>query len=104
MYRSQEIIQIFGEYNLPEEITKYILAFERQLLFENSIHEWLYMSHLTRLEKCKRFFYDDFNDTFLREINDIGGNFITLKKYKLKLWNIKRRIKMDSLYLNTLRY
>jgi coproporphyrinogen III oxidase len=62
MYRSQEIIKVFNEYNLPEEISKYILALERQLLFENSIYEWLHFSHLTKLEKCKRFFYEDFNE------------------------------------------
>ena len=92
MYRSQEILQIFNEYNLPEEISKYILYLERQLLFENSIYEWLHFSHLTKLEKCKRFFYEDFTDLFLQEIQDIGGNFITLKKNKLRLGYSKRKI------------
>jgi len=104
MYRSQEIIKVFNEYNLPEEISKYILYLERQLLFENSIYEWLHFSHLTKLEKCKRFFYEDFNDIFLQEIKDIGGNFITLHRYKLRLWDIKRKNRVYGNYLNSLRY
>ena len=104
MYRSQEIIKLFDKCNLPHEITKYILDLERQLLFENSIHEWLYMSHLVKLEKCKRFFYEDYNDLFLQEIKDIGGNFITLHRYKLRLWDIKRHNRTYGNYLNSLRY
>jgi hypothetical protein len=104
MYRSQEIIKVFNEYNLPQEISKYILSLERQLLFENSIYEWLHLSHLTKLEKCKRFFYEDFNDLFLQEIKDIGGNFITLHRYKLRLWDIKRKNRTYGNYLNSLRY
>ena len=104
MYRSQEILQIFNEYNLPEEISKYILNLERQLLFENSIYEWLHFSHLTKLEKCKRFFYEDFNDLFLQEIQDIGGNTLTLQRYRLRLWDIKRKNRTYGNYLNSLRY
>jgi hypothetical protein len=104
MYRSQEIIKLFDKCNLPHEITKYILDLERQLLFENSIYEWLYMSHLVKLEKCKRFFYEDYNDLFLQEIKDIGGNTFTLQKYKLRLWDIQRNNRVYGNYLNSLRY
>ena len=104
MYRSQEILQIFNEYNLPEEIIKYILNLERQLLFENSIYEWLHFSHLTKFEKCKRFFYEDFNDIFLQEIQDIGGNTLTLQRYKLRLWDIKRKNLEYGASLNSVRY
>tara|TARA_B100000674_G_scaffold470616_1_gene458578 strand:- start:285 stop:599 length:315 start_codon:yes stop_codon:yes gene_type:complete len=104
MYRSSEIIQIFNEWNLTEDITKFILEIERQLLFQESFHDWLCFSRIAKREKFKRFFYDDNNILFLQEIKEIQGNFNNLKKYKLQLWNIHRENQSYSIYLNSIRY
>ena len=101
MYRSQEIIRIFDEWNLPESISNYILEIERQLLFQESISNWLCFSRIAKREKFKRFFYEENNILFLQEIKDIQGDFNELKKYKLKLWNIQRE---NQSYANTLNY
>ena len=104
MYRSQEIIQIFNEWNLTEDISKFILEIERQLLFPESISNWLCFSRIAKREKFKRFFYEDNNILFLQEIKEIQGNFNNLKKYKLQLWNIHRENQSYSIYLNSIRY
>ena len=85
MYRSQEIIQIFNEYNIHEYITEYILEIERQILFRESIYYWLHLSKIAQQSKMKRFFYDENNELFLKEIIDIRGDFDILKKQKLRL-------------------
>ena len=43
MYRSQEIIQILHQFNLPEVIMNTILDLERQQSFNDSLYEWLYL-------------------------------------------------------------
>ena len=48
MYRSQEILQIFNELNIPEPISKYILEYERKLLFNKSLHNWIYLSQIAK--------------------------------------------------------
>ena len=78
MYRSQEIIQIFNEYNIHEYITEYILEIERQILFRESIYYWSYCKKISQ-PKMKRFFYDENNELFLKEIIDIQGDFDILK-------------------------
>tara|TARA_B110000967_G_C18691254_1_gene463118 strand:- start:355 stop:669 length:315 start_codon:yes stop_codon:yes gene_type:complete len=104
MYRSQEIIQIFHKYNIPDEITKYILVIERQLLFENSWRSWIHISQLIKSAKCKRFFYEENNDFFLQEIRDIKGSFIILKENKEKIQMIKQNNHNYSNYLRSVRY
>ena len=103
MWRSREIIRTLSVH-LPPDIIQYILSMERNILFERHLYQWIYFGQLFHNEKSKRFFHQDLKNIFLKEIIDIGGNFVTLKKYKLKLWNYNYKNKMDSLYLNTLRY
>ena len=104
MYRSQEILQIFNELNIPEPISKYILEYERKLLFNESLHNWMYLSQIAKRVKFKRFFYEENNILFLQEIRDINGNIENLKKYKLKLWNIQKKNQYYAIYLKSLRY
>tara|TARA_Y100000817_G_scaffold211433_1_gene165980 strand:- start:616 stop:930 length:315 start_codon:yes stop_codon:yes gene_type:complete len=104
MYRSQEILQIFNELNIPEPISKYILEYERKLLFKESLHNWMYLSQIAKRVKFKRFFYEENNILFLQEIRDINGNIDNLKKYKLKLWNIQTKNQYYAIYLKSLRY
>ena len=104
MYRSQEILQIFNELNIPEPISKYILEYERKLLFNESLHNWTYLSQIAKRVKFKRFFYEENNILFLQEIRDINGNLDNLKKYKLKLWNIQTKNQYYAIYLKSLRY
>ena len=104
MYRSQEILQIFNELNLPEYLSKYILEYERKLLFKESLHNWMYLSQIAKRSKFKRFFYEENNILFLQEIRDINGNIDNLKKYKLKLWNIQKKNQYYAIYLKSLRY
>ena len=104
MYRSQEILQIFNELNIPEPISKYILEYERKLLFKESLHNWMYLSQIAKRAKFKRFFYEENNILFLQEIRDINGNIENLKKYKLKLWNIQKKNQYYAIYLKSLRY
>ena len=104
MYRSQEILLIFNELNIPEPISKYILEYERKLLFKESLHNWMYLSQIAKRSKFKRFFYEENNILFLQEIRDINGNIENLKKYKLKLWNIQKKNQYYAIYLKSLRY
>ena len=56
MYRSQEIINILYQFDIPEIITKRILDYERQQSFNDSIYEWLYLPKVVKEAKMKRFF------------------------------------------------
>ena len=104
MYRSSEIIEILSKKNLPEEIIKHILSYERILLFNKSIYQWLSISYQFHTERMKLLFYLDIKSNFVNEIKDINGDFDYLKQYKSKIYDIKLKNKNDSLYLNSLRY
>ena len=103
MRRSQEIIITLSKY-LPTDIIQYILSMERKILFERNIYQWIYFSQLFHTEKYKRLFHPDLKDIFLREIKDIQGSFVILKRNKEKLWSIKRENKIYSNYLRSVRY
>ena len=77
---------------------------ERKILFERNIYQWIYFSQLFHTEKYKRLFHQDLKDIFLREIKDIQGSFVILKRNKEKLWSIKRENKIYSNYLRSVRY
>lgn len=104
MYRSSEIIEILSKKNLPEEIIKHILSYERILLFNKSIYQWLSISYQFHTERMKLLFYLDIKSNFVNEIKDINGDFDYLKQYKSKIYDIKLKNKNDALYLNSLRY
>jgi hypothetical protein len=103
MRRSQEIIITLSKY-LPTDIIQYILSMERKILFKRNIYQWIYFSQLFHTEKYKRLFHQDLKDIFLREIKDIQGSFVILKRNKEKLWSIKRENKIYSNYLRSVRY
>lgn len=103
MRRSHEIIITLSKY-LPTDIIQYILSMERKILFERNIYQWIYFSQLFHTEKYKRLFHQDLKDIFLREIKDIQGSFVILKRNKEKLWSIKRENKIYSNYLRSVRY
>lgn len=104
MYRSQEIIQIFHKFNIPDEISKEILRLEREWLFKKSWKQWLHLSCLIKEAKCRRFFYEENNDFFLQEIRDIQGSFAILKNNKEKIRIIKRNNLNYGNYLRSVRY
>ena len=104
MYRSQEIIQLFSQIYIPQDITKYILNIERNLLYKKSIHQWIRSSKLFHKTQKQKFFYEEIKNTFLNEIKEINGNMIYLKKYKCKLYKIKCENKISTLYINSLRF
>jgi hypothetical protein len=103
MRRSQEIIITLSAH-LPPDIIRYILSMERKILFKRNIYQWIYFSQLFHTEKYKRLFHQDLKDIFLREIKDIQGSFVILKRNKEKLWSIKRENKIYSNYLRSVRY
>jgi hypothetical protein len=103
MRRSQEIIITLSKY-LPTDISKYILSIERKILFEKNIHQWIYFSQLFHAEKYKRLFHQDLKDIFLKEIIDIQGSFVILKRNKEKYVLRERENHIYSNYLNSLRY
>ena len=112
MYRSQEILQIFSKIYLsqniiiylPQDIIKYILHYERDILYEKSIYQWIKTSEIFHKFQKQKFFYEDIKNTFLKEIQDINGNFDYLKKYKSKIFKIKKENQICMLYLNSVRY
>jgi len=104
MYRSQEIIQIFYQISLPQDIIKYILQIERNLLYKIFINQWIRSSKLFHNTQKQKFFYENIKNTFLNEIKEINGNMIYLKKYKCKLYKIKCENKISMLYINSLRF
>ena len=85
MYRSSEIIEILSKKNLPEEIVKHILSYERILLFNKSIYQWLSISYQFHTERMKLLFYLDIKSNFLNEIYDINGDFEKYQEYECKL-------------------
>lgn len=104
MYRSQEIIQLFSQIYLPQDITKYILNIERNLLYKKSIYQWIRISKLFYKTQKQKFFYEEIKNSFLNEIHEINGNMIHLKKYKCMLYKIKQENKISMLYVNSLRF
>lgn len=104
MYRSDEIIQLFSEKNLPKDIIQYILQIERYLIYKYNIKQWIRFSKIFHNHQKKKFFYEDIKSSFLNEIHEIKGSFKALKRYKYRMYKIKYDNKMYSLYLNTLRY
>ena len=104
MNRSQEIIQIFSQFNLPSDITKYILHTERDILYKKTLYQWIKNSEIFHIIQKQKFFYEDIKNTFLNEIHEINGNMIYLKKYKCKLYKIRQENKISMLYINSLRF
>ena len=104
MYRSDEIIQLFYDLNLPKEITKYILILERQNLFNKSLNEWIYFSNKAKKNKFERLFCDINNDYFLNEIKKIRGDFKILKDHLINIHNNNIQNQIDKRYLNSIRY
>tara|TARA_B100001248_G_scaffold253366_1_gene230547 strand:+ start:1102 stop:1416 length:315 start_codon:yes stop_codon:yes gene_type:complete len=104
MYRSQEIMKLFYQKSLSQDIIKYILQIERNLLYKKSIHQWIKSSKLFHDTQKQKFFYDEIKNTFLNEIKEINGNMIYLKKYKCKLYKIRQENKISMLYINSLRF
>ena len=104
MYRSNEIIKFFSEKNLPKDIIQYILQIERYLIYKYNIKQWIRFSKIFHNHQKKKFFYEDIKSSFLNEIHEINGNFVSLKQYKSKIYKIKYDNKMYSLHLNSLRY
>jgi len=104
MYRSQEIIKLFIQKNLPQDIIYYILHLERKLIFQRQIFQWIYFSELFYNEMSKKFFYNDLKHTFINEIKEINGNTNYLKKYCKKLYHINKESKISMLYVNSLRF
>ena len=104
MNRSQEIIQIFSQFYLPHDITKYILCIEREFLYKKTLYQWIKITEIFHNTQKQKFFYEDIKNTFLNEIHEINGNMIYLKKYKCKLYKIKQENKISMLYINSLRF
>ena len=104
MYRSDEIIQLFSKKEIPKDIIQYILQIERYLTCKYNIKQWILFSKIFHNHQKKKFFYEDIKSSFLNEIQEINGNFVSLKIYKSKIYKIKYGNEMYSLYLNSLRY
>jgi hypothetical protein len=101
MNRSIAIRELFLDNGLPEDIIKYILECERKISFKEQIYEWTHLPMIVKTEKCKRFFYEDYNDRFLMEIQDVQGRFDVLKENLEIVKIIKRN---NHSYGNSLRY
>jgi len=104
MYRSDEIIQLFSIKNLPKDVIQYILQIERYLTCKYNIEQWIRFSKIFHNHQKKKFFYEDIKSSFLNEIHEINGSFVSLKRYKSNIYKIKYDNKIYSLYLNSLRY
>ena len=103
MNRTTDIIQILQN-KIPYHIIIYILQIEKDLNFIQSQKEWKNIYHIFRQNLSTKFFYDYNRKLHLKEIKSIKGNFKKLKKYQIKIWNLKRECNNYSLYLNSLRY
>jgi hypothetical protein len=104
MYRSDEIIQLFSNKHLPKDVIQYILKIERYLTCKYNIKQWIRFSKIFHNHQKIKLFYEDIKYSLLNEIQEINGNFVSLKRYKSKIYKIKYDNKMYSLYLNSLRY
>ena len=104
MYRSTEIIQSFYKLNIPKEITKRILEIEREILFQNGLYDWLYLSKACRQAKFRRFFYEENHCLFIQDIESINGNIQKLKDYRQAYWSILRANNVYANHLEQIRY
>ena len=79
-------MKLFYQKSLPQDIIKYILQIERNLLYKKSIHQWIKSSKLfheiTQKQKnCKKLYHiEKIKNTFLNEIKEINGNIYTILK------------------------
>ncbi len=101
--RTTEIIQILQN-KIPYHIIIYILQIEKIFNFIQSQKEWLFLEQIYLDRLSTQFFYDYNRKLHLKEIKSINGNFNKLKKYQIKIWNLRRENNNYSLYLNSLRY
>ena len=104
MYRSTEIIQSFYRLNIPKEITKRILEMEREILFKNSLYEWLYLSKACRQAKFRRFFYEENHILFMQDIESINGDRMKLNEYRNTYSSILRANNVYANHLERIRY
>ena len=105
MHRSDEIISFFYlKYNIPVEITNKILKIERDILFNISLHESIHQNKFNKRQCSKTFFYKFNRDNLLNDINHINGNNIKLNKHIQKYKKIKKKMKSDAKFLNSIRF
>ena len=104
MNRSQEIIQLFYQLKLPEEITLQILNKERIILFHQSLHDWNYIFNNYKTMKETQLFYNNFRKTFCNEISIIKGDFNELQKYKFQINYIIKHNQQTKKYLSSIKY
>ena len=104
MNRSQEIIQLFYQLKLPEEITLNILKAERNLLFKDSLCDWNYIFNNYKTIKEKQLFYNNFRTTLCNEISIIKGDFNELQKYKYQIDYIIKHNKLTKNNLSYIKY
>tara|TARA_B100000745_G_scaffold291804_1_gene232001 strand:- start:384 stop:698 length:315 start_codon:yes stop_codon:yes gene_type:complete len=104
MNRSQEIIQLFYQLKLPEEITLQILNKERIILFHQSLQDWNYIFNNYKTKKEKELFYKNFRSTLCNEISIIKGDFNELQKYKFQINYIIKHNQQTKNYLSYIKY
>ena len=104
MYRSTEIIKSFYQLNIPKEITIRILEIEREMMYKNSLYDWLHLSKECKQEKVSRFFYEDNHILFMRDIEAIDGDADKLKDYRKTYHTILKSCKIYSNHLKQVKY
>ena len=99
MNRSDEIILLF---RLPKEITKYILKIEKENLKNRRYEEWINIKYLFfNKYNQERYKYKYYKYMLFRDIIDIQGNFIILKKHKNDFKILLREMYKESGFINT---
>tara|TARA_B100000745_G_scaffold116594_1_gene75346 strand:- start:442 stop:756 length:315 start_codon:yes stop_codon:yes gene_type:complete len=104
MYRSTEIIQSFYQLNIPKEITSRILEIERDIMYKNSLYDWMHLSKECKQEKFRRFFYEDNHILFMRDIEAIDGDAEKLKDYRKTYHTILKSNHACSNHLKQVKY
>jgi hypothetical protein len=100
MYRSDEIINLLYQINIPIEITKLILSFERKLSFDYELIEFKQRKILHELYYTNDNYLHYFSISFmLNDIELINGNlnfYLYKKKYKKRF----KKNKDICIYIN----
>ena len=104
MNRSDEIIEIFKNINIPKDITKKILNIEKNYIIKKSYRDWYYIQIQNTLHKNTLFCEEFYRGLLLNDIVHINGNFNTLTYHVDCYRKLKRESEEQALFIMSFRF
>jgi hypothetical protein len=104
MYRSDEILKIFKNINIPIDITKHILDIEKKENLKQSIIEWRHIKIVALSYQNKPFFAEINRSFMLHDIQFINGDSKRLKKYRNTYISNNIKNELDGAFILSFRF